>query len=108
MPNFKPLNDHVLVQPPDPSKVSPGGIILPDSAAQDKPQQGRVVAVGPGRMLESGDIIPMSVKKDDNVLFGAYAGIEMKIGNQTFLVIRQEDILLAEVREEADAQDADG
>jgi chaperonin GroES len=109
---FKPLADYVLVQPHEAARQTEAGIILPDTAAEEKPQQGTVIAVGPGRTLESGQVVPMVVEVGDLLLFGAYAGIEMKVGNQKFLVIRQDDCLLREIKEapeEApDAEDTGG
>jgi chaperonin GroES len=102
------LSDNVLVVPPPAQTQTASGIILPETAAQEKPQQGSVVAVGPGRTLESGEVVPMLVKVGDSVVYGAYAGIEFKVGNQTYFVIRQDDILLLEEEEKPDAQDANG
>lgn len=106
MKTFRPLSDYVLVKLPPKKEKTEGGILLPETAAAEKPQQGHVVAVGPGRTLESGEVVPMHVKVGAEILFGAYAGIEMKIQNQNFLVIRQDDILLHEVEEPSDAEEA--
>ncbi len=88
---LKPLQDRVLVQRIE-EEVKKGGIIIPDTA-KEKPQQGKVIAVGPGRVDEKGNRIPMEVKKGDIVLFGKYSGNEVKIEDTEYLIMREDDIL---------------
>lgn len=106
--SFKPMADYVLVKAPDPERQTASGIIVPDTASAGKPQQGDVVEVGPGRRTESGELLPMYIKRGDQVLFGEYAGIELTIGNVKYLVIRQDDILLVAVEEATHAEDSIG
>ena len=91
MDKIKPLSDRVLVKRFK-AEASKGGIILPDSA-QEKPKEGEVVAVGPGRTDESGKREPLCVKKGDRVLFSSYAGTEIKEGDEEFLILSEKDIL---------------
>ena len=87
-----PLNDRVLVLRIDVEEKTTGGIIIPDTA-KEKPQEGRVVAVGPGKVNEKGERIRLDIKEKDRVLFGKYAGNEIKIGGVEHLIMREEDIL---------------
>ncbi len=88
----KPLHDRVLVKPfEEEEEKTSGGIIIPDTA-KEKPQKGEVVAVGDGRILDSGEKIPMCVKVGDRVLYGKYAGTEVKIEGEKYLVMREDDI----------------
>jgi chaperonin GroES len=87
-----PLNDRVLVLRIDEEEKTAGGIIIPDTA-KEKPQEGRVVAAGPGKVDEKGKRIPLDVKENDRVLFGTYSGNEIKIGGVDHLIMREEDIL---------------
>src|SRR6056297_2960442 len=105
MKSFRPLGDNVLVKLPPEKKKTESGIILPETAASEKPQQGTIVAVGPGRRLESGEMVPMRVEVGQEVLFGTYAGIEMKIQDQKFLVVREDDLLLHAVEEPDETTD---
>jgi chaperonin GroES len=90
---IKPLADRVVVKRLDEEEAkSPGGIIIPDTA-KEKPQKGIVVAVGPGRLDEKGNRIPMEVKVGDKVIFAKYAGSEVKIGGEEYLIMREDDIL---------------
>lgn len=89
---IKPLNDRVLVLRIDEEEKTSGGIIIPDTA-KEKPQEGKVVAVGPGKVDEDGKRIPMEVKKDDRVLFSKYGGTDIKIDGVEHLIMREEDIL---------------
>ena len=89
---MKPLNDRVLVVGIEEKEKTTGGIIIPDTA-KEKPQEGKVVAVGPGKWDENGKRIPLEVKKDDRVLFGKYAGNEIKIDGVEHLMMREDDIL---------------
>ena len=91
--SIRPLHDRVLVKRIDQEeKKSSGGIIIPDTA-KEKPQEGEVVAVGPGKVLEDGKNQPMNVKAGDRILFGKYAGTEVKIDDQEYLIMREDDIL---------------
>jgi len=88
----KPLNDRVLVRRMDPEEKVKGGIIIPDTA-KEKPLEGKVIAVGAGRLDDTGKRIPMEVKVGDRVLIGKYAGTEVKIEDTEHVVVREEDIL---------------
>jgi chaperonin GroES len=88
----KPLNDRVLVQRTEELQVTKGGIFIPDSA-KEKPIEGKIIAVGPGKVNESGNRLPLNVKAGDKVLFGRYAGTEIKVEGQDYLMMREEDIL---------------
>ena len=88
--SIKPLGDRVLVQALS-SEKSKGGIIIPDTV-QEKPQEGKIIAVGPGR-VENGTRVDPEVKKGDKVLFGKYAGTEISVGNKEYLILRESDIL---------------
>ena len=90
--NVKPLGDRVLVQPVEAEEVKKGGIIIPDTA-KEKPQEGKVVATGPGKRDDSGKLIPMDVKKGDRVLYSKYGGTEIKIDGKDHLIMREDDIL---------------
>jgi len=87
-----PLGDRVLVKPLEGEEVSKGGIVLPDTA-KEKPQEGEVIAVGSGRVLEDGTKVAMEVKKGDRVLYGKYAGTEIKVGNEDHLILSERDVL---------------
>ena len=90
--NLKPLNDRVVVEPLEGESRTSGGIVLPDSA-KEKPKQGRVVSAGPGKMLDSGKRQPLEVEPGQTVIYGSYAGTEVKIDGQEYLIVREEDIL---------------
>ena len=89
---IRPLHDRVVIRRMEEERKSAGGILIPDNAAE-KPVQGEVVAVGNGKLLESGDIRPLDVKVGDKVLFGKYSGTEVKIAGEELLVMREEDIM---------------
>lgn len=89
---LKPLNDRVLVKRLEGEEVTKGGIIIPDSA-KEKPMKGEVIAAGPGKLADDGKRTKMAVEKGDKVLFNKYAGTEMKIDGEEFLVMREDDIL---------------
>lgn len=91
--NLKPLNDRVIVKPKEALEKSKGGVILPDTASKEKPIEGKVIAVGPGKVAENGNRIPLEVKKDQNVIFSKYAGTEIKIDDENYLILREDDIL---------------
>ncbi len=90
--HIKPLNDRVLVLRIEEEEKTAGGLIIPDTA-KEKPQQGEVIAVGPGKRNEDGKRIPLEVKPNDRVLFGKYAGNEIKIDGVEHLIMREDDIL---------------
>src|SRR2546423_4575708 len=90
--DLRPLGDRVVVQPGEAEEVTPGGLLLPQTA-QEKPQQGIVMAVGTGRRDENGKLITMDVKVDDKVLYSKYGGIEIKVNNKKVLIIKETDIL---------------
>ena len=89
---LRPLHDRVIIKRLEEEKVSAGGIVIPDSAAE-KPIRGEVIAAGNGKILEDGKVRPIAVKKGDKVLFGKYSGTEVKVVGQELLVMREEDIL---------------
>lgn len=88
----KPLHDRILVKRIEESEQVVGGIIIPDTA-KEKPQEGKVVAVGRGKLNEDGKIIPLDVKAGDRILFGKYSGSEIKIDGEEHLILREEDVL---------------
>ncbi len=90
--DVRPLHDRVLVRRFTEEEKSKGGIIIPDTA-KEKPIQGEVIAIGQGKITEDGKVRPLDVKKGDRVLFGKYAGTEIKIDGEDFLMMREEDIL---------------
>ena len=89
--NIRPLHDRVIVRRMEEEKKSPGGIVIPDSAAE-KPVQGEIVAVGRGKVLDSGEVLPLDVKVGDRILFGKYSGTEVKVNGEELLVMREDDI----------------
>ncbi len=88
----RPLHDRLLVRRMTEDEKTAGGIIIPDSA-KEKPQRGKVVAAGKGRVTEDGKVLPLDVKEGDNVLFSKYSGTELKLDGQDYLMIREEDVL---------------
>ena len=89
---LKPLADRVLVKPIDEAEVTKGGIILPDTA-KEKPQRGKVIAVGPGRLDDEGKRVPIEVKTGDKVLYDKYAGTEVKLDDEEYLILRESNIV---------------
>ncbi len=89
---IKPLADRVIVRPMEEKETKKGAIIIPDSA-KERPQEGEVIAVGPGRSDEKGNKVPMNVKKGDKVIYGKYAGTEIKLNGEEYLLMREDDIL---------------
>ena len=89
---IRPLGDRILVKREEPSETVRGGIIIPDSA-KEKPQEGKVVAVGKGRLDEHGKVIPMEVKKGDRILMGKYSGTEVKLDGDEHIILREDDVL---------------
>ena len=92
MKKFKPLQDRILVKRLEEKEVKKGGIIIPDTA-KEKPQEAEVIAVGPGKVTDDGKLQPMGVKVGDKILFGKYSGTEVKIEDEEFLILREDDIL---------------
>jgi chaperonin GroES len=90
--NVRPLHDRVLVKRVEEKEVVKGGIIIPDSA-KEKPMEGEVIAAGPGKIMEDGKRAPIDVKAGDRILFGKYSGTEIKIDDQDYLIMREEEIL---------------
>ncbi|HVO63804.1 MAG TPA: co-chaperone GroES [Terriglobales bacterium] len=87
-----PLHDRILVRRVDEEETTRGGIVIPDTA-KDKPQEGEVIAAGKGKVNDKGRVLPLDVKEGDRVLFGKYAGSEIKIDDEEFLIIREEEVL---------------
>ena len=92
MANIKPLQDRVIVKRIEAEEKTASGIIIPDTA-KEKPQEGQVIAVGPGKVMDNGTRVELTVKKGDKVLFSKYAGTEVKIGGEEYLIMREDDIL---------------
>lgn len=88
---IRPLGDKVVVKASTADERTAGGIVLPD-AAREKPQQGKVIAVGPGRVLENGERAPMAVKEGDTVIYSKYGGNEIKLGGEEYLILDQDSI----------------
>jgi chaperonin GroES len=89
---FKPLADRILVRPLEAREQTKGGIVLPDTA-KEKPQEGEIIAVGPGKKSEDGKIVPLSLKVGDKVLYGKYSGTEVTFDGEEYLIIKEEDVL---------------
>ena len=89
---IRPLQDRIIVKRVDEEETTAGGIIIPDSA-KEKPQEGKVIAVGKGKVNEEGKVHPLDVKKDGKILFSKYAGTEVQIGGEEHLIIREDDVL---------------
>ena len=89
---FRPLHDRVVVKRVDEDTKTKGGIIIPETA-QEKPMQGKIIAVGPGARDESGKLVPLDVKKGDTVLFGKWSGTEVKIDGDELLIMKESDIM---------------
>lgn len=92
MATLKPLNDRIVVKSVAAEEKTAGGIILPD-AAQEKPTEAEVVAVGPGKILDNGKVVTLEVKPGDRVIYSKYAGTEIKIAGEEYTILRQDDIL---------------
>jgi chaperonin GroES len=90
--NIRPLHDRVVVKRTEEERTSPGGIVIPDTAAE-KPVRGEIMAVGNGKILDSGDVRPLDLKVGDNVLFGKYSGTEVKVNGEDLLVMREDDVM---------------
>ena len=89
---IQPLGDRVLVKPVEQKETKRGGIIIPDTA-KEKPQEGEVIACGKGKLTEDGKVLPMDVKPGDRILYGKYSGNELKLDDQDYLIMHQDDIL---------------
>jgi chaperonin GroES len=90
--NIRPLHDRVILKRMEEETTSAGGIVIPDTAAE-KPMRGEIIAVGNGKRLDSGEVVPLDVKVGDTVLFGKYSGTEVKVNGEDLLVMREEDIM---------------
>jgi chaperonin GroES len=90
--NIKPLADRVVVKPIEDSEEMRGGLYIPDTA-KEKPQQGEIMAVGPGRVSDEGQRIEMELKQGDKVLYGKYSGTEVTVGGEQYLILRETDVL---------------
>ena len=89
---IRPLHDRILVERLEEQEVRRGGIIIPDTA-KEKPQEGKVIAVGNGKVLENGQKVPLEVKAGDRILFGKYSGSEVKIEDEEYLILKEDDVL---------------
>ena len=89
---IRPLHDRIIVKRMEEQEVKKGGIIIPDSA-KEKPQEGKVIAVGNGKVADDGKKIPLDVKAGDKILFGKYSGSEVKVEDEEYLIMREEDVL---------------
>ena len=92
MKNIRPLRDRVVIKPMETKETTKGGIILPDTA-KEKPQKGKVLAVGSGRILDNGTRVPVDVREGDTVIFSKYGGTEIKLDGEDYLVVSERDIL---------------
>ena len=90
--NIRPLGDKVIIKRVDAEQKTAGGIVLPDTA-KEKPKRGVVLAIGTGKLLDDGTRSPMQVRKDDQVIFTSYAGTEIKVGAEEYVILRQDDVL---------------
>ena len=91
--NIKPIADHILIEPIKEEEKTKTGILLPETAEKERPEQGKVIAVGPGKKTEDGKIIPVSVRPGQKVLFTKYGPNEIKVENKDYLIAKEEDIL---------------
>ncbi len=90
---IQPISDHVLIEPSKEQEKTKSGILLPETAEKERPEQGKVIAVGPGKKNEKGDLIPLEVKAGQSVLFTKYGPTEVKIEDKEYLIAKEEDIL---------------
>ena len=91
--NIRPLQDRIIVERVEEETTTAGGIIIPDTVSKEKPQEGVVVAAGKGKVTPEGKVLPLDVKQGDKVLFGKYAGSEIKVDGKEYLIMREDDIL---------------
>ena len=89
---LKPLGDRIVVRALEPQEKTKSGLVLPDTA-KEKPQEGKVIAVGTGRLLDDGSVKPLELKNGDRVLYGKYSGTEVSVGGEDYLILREEDVL---------------
>ena len=89
---LRPLNDKIVVKRLEAEEKTKGGIVLPDTA-KEKPKEGKVISLGDGKLLDNGNRVPFQVKKDDRVLFSSYAGTEVKIDGEEFIIMQEDDVL---------------
>ena len=89
---FRPLHDRVLIKRIEDQETVKGGIIIPDTA-KEKSQEGEVISVGMGKILENGSVVPLEVKEGDRILFGKYSGAEIKLQNQDYIILREDEIV---------------
>ena len=90
---IKPLNDKIIIKPISEDEITKAGIVLPETVDKEKPEKGEVIAVGPGKLLESGQRAPLSVKVGDKIMFKKYGPDEIKVGEEELLVISEEDVI---------------
>ena len=90
---LSPLGDRVLIKPTPKEEVTKGGIVLPDTVAKEKPQEGKIIAVGPGRLTDDGNRVAMDVKAGDTIVYAKYAGTEIKLDDEELIILRESDIL---------------
>ncbi len=91
--NIRPLQDRVIVERIEEETTTAGGIIIPDTVSKEKPQEGKIIAAGKGKVTPEGKVLPLDVKEGDLVLFGKYAGSEIKVDGVEYLIMREDDIL---------------
>ncbi|MBD1401155.1 co-chaperone GroES [Pelovirga terrestris] len=91
--NIRPMQDRIIVERVEEETKTAGGIIIPDTVSKEKPQEGKVVAAGKGKVTPEGKVLPLDVKVGDRVLFGKYAGSEIKVDGKEYLIMREDDIL---------------
>ncbi len=91
--NIRPLQDRIIVERVEEETTTAGGIIIPDTVSKEKPQEGKIIAAGKGKVTPEGKVLPLDVKEGDRVLFGKYAGSEVKIDGVDYLIMREDDIL---------------
>ncbi len=91
--NIKPLSDYILIEPIKEEEKTKSGILLPETADKERPEQGKVIAIGPGKLNDSGNLVPMNVKVGQKVLFTKYGPNEIKVEDKEYLIAKQEDIL---------------
>lgn len=90
---IKPISDHILIEAIEEEEKTESGILLPQTAEKEKPEQGKVVAVGPGRKTSAGKVVPLEIKEGQKVLFSKYGPTEIKVGEKEYLIAKEEDIL---------------
>jgi chaperonin GroES len=91
--NIRPLQDRIIVERIEEETTTAGGIIIPDTVSKEKPQEGKVIAAGKGKVTAEGKVLPLDIKEGDRVLFGKYAGSEIKVEGKEYLIMREDDIL---------------